>query len=522
MFEMSYDHKLSCRMGNLVPIHLQECLPSDKFNISSEALVRLAPMLAPVMHKVDLYIHYFFVPNRIVWANWEKFIAPETDDAIPPAFPYLNLDDIDTGKVTVGSLSDYLGLPTDVLLGPSSGSTGRKISAIPHAGYQKIYNEFYRDQNLIPEIDCDLPDGDIGSVMTTDLMTIRRRAWEHDYFTSCLPEPQKGPEVLLPITLSGQLPVELESALGQSNILLDSTTGVPANGPMIADPSSGEIGTAADPIGVIDPNKAWYVDLAQGDDSTVTVNDLRTASAIQRWLERASRVGTRYIEVLKGFFDVNSSDKRLQRPEYIGGAKTTVAMSEVLQTSSTDTETPQGNMAGHGIGVAQGQNISYYCEEHGYLFGIMSVLPKTAYFQGMPKHFEKTKDKYQYFWDDLANIGEEPVYNRELLYKNDNTGPGKTYNDTVFGYLPRYTDYRYNIGRVSGTMKTSLDFWHMAREWNPTTDSPTLNADFISANPTKRIFAVEDPNVEDLYVHIYHNISARRPLPKYGTPGSII
>lgn len=515
IFDLSHDMKFSCNMGDLIPIYLQECLPGDNFRINTNALIRMAPMVAPPMHKVDVFIHYFFVPNRILWENWESFIAPEKDDSVPPAFPIIEEAGGGQTIFDVGSLGDYLGLPTAVQIG---GITDEQVSAIPFAGYQKIYNDWYRDQNSIDEVYDTLVDGAQALLDLPALKQLRKRAWEHDYFTSALPEPQKGPDVLLPIQFGtidpNGIAVEANIASGAALLRKESDGTLLTNiNPIVSD-AVGEIGSLANSA-IIDPNGSLTIKINDTNfELQATVEDLRTASAIQRFLERSARVGTRYIEVVRGHFGVNSSDKRMQRPEYLGGTKSTMAMSEVLQTAETDT-TPQGNMAGHGISVTEGNDISYFCEEHGFIFGIMSVLPKTAYQQGVPKHFFKTKDRYQYYWPDLAHIGEEPVYNWELYF--DENDPA--YTAGVFGYIPRYSDYRYNMGRVAGEFRTTLDYWHLGRIF---ASKPNLNEGFISADPTFRIFAVDDPNVHHLYCHCHHRISARRPLPKYGTPGSII
>jgi hypothetical protein len=239
-----------------------------------------------------------------------------------------------------------------------------------------------------------------------------------------------------------------------------------------------------------------------------TINELRRAFRLQEWLEKNARGGTRYIENILAHFGVKSSDSRLQRPEYITGVKSPVVVSEVLQTGQSDT-TPQGNMAGHGISVTSGRTGSYYCEEHGYIIGIMSVMPKTAYQQGIPKTFLKN-DPLDYFWPSFAHIGEQEVQVQELYAYTSN-------KENTFGYVPRYAEYKYMPSRVAGDFRTTLDYWHLGRIFD---SEPSLNQDFIECTPsaTSRIFAVEDPDAQKLYCHVLNKIKAVRPMPKYGTP----
>lgn len=513
MFDLSYDHKLSFKMGYLVPVHVQEVVPTDKFTMSAKAMFRMSPLVAPIMHKVDAYMHFFFVPNRILWPNWEKFITGGDDpDVGIPAFPTIDVSGLG-GSFDVSSLADYLGVPPGVDLA-AAGVTD--ISALPFAAYLKIWDDYYRDQNLIPSEWEELTDGVQSLAYSGKLTFLRKRAWEHDYFTACLPWPQKGDAVTIPIDMygngpNGWLEVFENHQNGNSQLFKDNSGNPYANVNVNTD-GDGALTDGTNP-GWIDPNETLWVDPADAS-GLATLNDLRTASALQRWLEKNARGGSRYFESMLVHFGLKSPDSRLQRPEYLGGSKASVAISEVLQTSSTDSTSPQGNMAGHGVSISSGKNFSYYCQEHGYIIGLLSVRPRTAYMQGLPRHFSKTVDRTQFYWPDFAHLGEQAVLNKEL-YINDVT---PAYNDQTFGYIPRYSEYRYNAGRVSGQFRTSLDTWHMARKF---ATPPSLNRQFVEMDPTKRVFAVTDPNEDEILAHIYHEILASRPMPIQGNPGSI-
>lgn len=495
VFDLSHDVKLSFNMGELIPTMVLECVPGDKFNISCESLLRFAPLVAPVMHRVDVSMHYFFVPNRILWPNWENFITntPDPVTDLPPAFPTFQITGNDvTNNFT--RLLDYLGLPAPTVTGEPE-----TVSALPIAAYNKIWFDYYRDQNLQPGTLAPLVDGANSS---PDLsISVLRRAWEHDYFTSALPFAQKGDVVDLPIANFNDVPVKVNYSDPPDNLESQSwTANVTPTGTAttIADRQPADIDN-------YDTGKL-YADTSNLLGQSTTINDLRRAFKLQEWLEKAARGGSRYIESILSHFGVRSSDKRLQRPEYITGTKSPVVISEVLNTSDT-AEAPQGNMAGHAVSVTGGKYGNYYCEEHGYIIGIMSVMPKTAYQQGIPKHWLK-RDPFDYYWPSFANIGEQPIERRELFaYTIDGS-------DT-FGYIPRYSEYKYMPSRVSGDFRTNLNFWHLGRIF---TGQPELNETFILCNPSDRIFAVTDPDIEKMYCHILHKVRAVRAMPKYGTP----
>ena len=482
---------MSMKMGNLTPVLVTECVPGDSFQIGCDSLIRFAPMVAPVMHRMDVSVHYFFVPNRLTWENWEKFIV---DANTPLVAPYYQLGSgFATNPVLEPCLKflDYMGVPPISATGVST-----NINALPIAAYNAIYNEYYRDENLVPEIDYKLTDG-VNNVSVANLiekLSLKKRAWEHDYFTASLPFAQKGTAVDIPIgSIDNDVAVNWNSLENAHTSVTYDTI----NSQVIG--SSAGISTLGTPEMIA---KTSDIDI-----QPTTINDLRRAFRLQEWLEKNARGGTRYIENILMHFGVRSSDKRLQRPEYITGLKTPVIISEVLNTSATAAE-PQGNMAGHGVAVSTGKYGNYFCEEHGYIIGVMSVMPQPAYQQGIPKTYLKN-DPLDFFWPSFAHIGEQPVQNQELFAYT------ATKEDT-FGYVPRYAEYKYQPSRVAGDFRTVLDYWHLGRIF---ATQPALNQAFIECDPeqVERIFAVQDGE-DNLYCQIMHKIKAVRPMPKFGTP----
>lgn len=491
VFNMRHDHLLSCNMGELIPVMNEECQPGDRWRLNQEALVRLAPLVAPMFALCHIFFHCFFVPYRLLWANFENFITGTKVGGLDPVPPFITLDD-----ASYTALDDYLGLPD-----PDGAS--QIVSALQHAAYQKIYADYYYPRSYsIGPLDIDLTDGD-NDAQAALLRPLRQRGWGQDYFTSLLPSAQSGLSVDLPI---GE--VLLTSDLGGSGKIRDAAThglsgpttdglAVAAAGGVMLDDSVAAGGVA----GVYDPDGTLEVE-------ATTIRDLRRAFKLQEFAERSIVGGTRYTEQNWSMFGVKSSDARLQRPEYVTGSKSPIRISEVLQTSQTGDESPQGNQAGHGIGVADGYGGSYYCEEHGVMVCIMSVMPDTGYFQGIPKKFLRLADRFQYPWPQFEHIGEQEILNKEIKI-NHATPEG------VFGYGPRYMEYKVPFNRVSGDFRTTLKHWHMYREFG---SDPALNQAFINSDPTRRVFAVTDEEVDTLYCHVRNNVQIRRLMSKYSTP----
>jgi len=508
-FDLSHEKKLTCNMGELIPIYLQEVVPGDKFKVSTEIFMRFAPMLAPIMHRINVFTHYFFVPNRIVWDNWEDFITGGEDGEDTHALPTLSASSFWYTNFKEGGLADYMGIPpVDQTTEPTS---YQPISALPFRAHLEIYNEYYRDQNL--EAKIPYSKGDVNSGQEPiDLLTLRTRAWEKDYFTSALPWAQRGGEVGIPVEFNYKPASELYLETGEP---MDDLTDY------LASNNDGEL-SSFDGTSVKVPGR---VENLEEEGVSVSINELRKAARLQEWLEKNARAGARYAEQILSHFGVKSQDSRLQRPEFLAGGKHPVVISEVLNTTGEASATepvdyaPVGEMYGHGIAIGKNHGFQRRFTEHGYIIGIMSVLPRTSYNTGIDRMWTKY-DKFDYYWPEFANLGEQEIFNRELWFNNLEPAappgtPGNDLGNTTFGYQERYAEYKYTNSTVHAAYRTTLDFWHLGREF---TGQPVLNNSFIKADPSTRIFAVTDEDIDHLYVQIYNRVRALRPMPYFGTP----
>ena len=489
-FLRNRNFKTTFNSGYLVPFLVDEVLPGDTFNLQATLLARLATPLKPVMDNMYLDTHFFFIPNRLVWEHWEQFQGQQASptDTIDYLVPQVSAP-ASTGW-TVESLGDYFGIPT--------GFAGIKANALPFRGYNLVYQEWFRDQNLQAAVPLNVGD-------TTDAPTdypLRRRGKRHDYFTSCLPWPQKGASVTMgfgstaPITSTGNL------------ILNDNVN----NQSIIA--QGGQVNLIPSVAG--SGQAMHYVSGLNADLSTaslVTINDLRQSIQLQRLLERDARGGTRYVELLKSHWGVVSPDFRLQRPEYLGGSSHPINVTAIPQTSNTPTSgTPQGNLAA--FGAHQGRTgFTKSFVEHGFVLGLLSVRADLTYQQGMNRMWSR-RTRYDYAMPVLAHLGEQAVLRQEI-YAN-----GTDANDlVVFGYQERFGEYRYGQSLITGkfrsTYATPLDMWHLSQEFGT---APTLGPTFIEENPPiDRIIAV--PSEPQFLLDSYIECKCTRALPMYGVPG---
>lgn len=480
-FNLSHYKLLSCNQGQLVPIGLTEVLPGDSIQHATSLLLRTQPLVTPVMHPVHVRIHHWYVPHRLVWNDWENFITggPENDD--PVTFPTITIN-----NAAVGSLADYLGIPTGV-------AQNVAVSALPFRAYAAIFNEWYRDQDLVSLLGLDKTDG----VDTTTNTTLQFCAWEKDYFTSARPWAQKGAEVVLPLGTSAPV-------VGTGDDIPVFGNGIDGNFNLVTN-ADDTIRASVNTTGA--GNLTWQQTKLEADLSGATsasINDIRLAMALQRYSEARARYGSRYTEYLR-YLGVKSSDARLQRPEYLGGGKQTIQFSEVLQTSPDAGGGVVGSLKGHGIAATRSNRYRRFFEEHGYVISLLSVKPRTMYIEGLQRTWNR-RTKEDFFQKELQHIGQQEILKKELYMQ------GTAADEETLGYQDRYDEYRRMESSVAGAFRTTLNTWHMARDF---ASMPTLNGSFVTADPTTRIYSATAS--EQLYIMAYHSMQARRLLTQVGT-----
>lgn len=468
---LSYYNLLTCDMGQLIPIGLMEALPGDTFQHHTNMLIRVSPLASPIMHNITARVHHFFVPHRLVWDGWEDFITAGPDGNDSSLIPTVGIDDT---SYDIFNLFDYFGIPKPATSGPKS------VSALPIRGYKLIFNEYYRDQDLVPPLN-----------ITNDSVAniVQSVAWEKDYFTTARPFTQKGPDITVP--LGDEAPVVRRDGQADASIAQMSSD---SSGLMYADAST--------PVG-----HDLYADLSTA--TAANVNAWRKAFALQRYAEARARYGSRYTEYLR-YLGVRPRDERLQRPEFLGGGSAQVQISEILQTAPETGQDPStefgvGDMYGHGIAAMRSNAYRRTMEEHGYVISMLSVRPKAIYANGIDRTWLR-RNREDFFQKELQHIGQQEIYNAEVYF-------GGADADQTFGWQDRYAEYRQGYNRVCGEYRDILNYWHMAREFQ---DQPVLNKSFIDCVPTKRIHNEQTKNA--LWVAAQHKLVARRLVDRSAAP----
>lgn len=539
-FDRSHSLKTSFNVGDIVPFFLDEVLPGDTFNVDTSKVVRLQTLLTPVMDNIYLDTYFFFVPNRLTWSHWKQFNGENTESAWIPQTEY-EIPQITApagSGWSVGTIADYLGVPTGV--------PDLSVSALPFRAYALVMNEWFRDENLSDPLVVPVDDATIAGVNTGTFVTDvakgglpYKAAKYHDYFTSCLPSPQKGPDVLIPVAEGGKLPVV---TLDQA-VPTDSKFSLAwyRNGSGVSyynDTSRYNSFAVSDSEGTFDPgvmgstsnqsfiapSNLWAVQ--SGDIASASINQLRMAFQIQKLYEKDARGGSRYIEILKSHFGVTSPDARLQRPEYLGGNRVPININQVVQQSATASgETAQGTVTGMSVTTDSHSDFTKSFTEHGFVIGVMVARYDHTYQQGLERFWSR-KDRFDYYWPVFANIGEQAVKNKEIFAQGPSVkdSAGAVIDDQVFGYQEAWADYRYKPSRVTGEMRSqyaqSLDVWHLADDYSAL---PMLSDSWIREDKSNvdRVLAVTSAVSNQLFADIYIKNRTTRPMPMYSIPGLI-
>lgn len=531
-FNRNHSLKTSFNVGDVVPFYVDEVLPGDTFQLKTSLVARMQTLITPMMDNIYLDTYFFFVPNRLTWNHWKEFNGENTQSAWYPSVEYSvpQLTAPATSGWSIGTLADYFGIPTGV--------PNLSVNALPFRAYALIMNEWFRDENLSDPLSVPVDDATVVGVNTGNYITDVAKgglpfkaAKYHDYFTSCLPAPQKGPDVTIPVAdignapvvpLSANVPTSLFTGQAYNAVRPDgssfSGSGTYGIGFNLADGSQVDFGgsTAGSPTNRTVISNLWAVQ--SGGAAAATINQLRMAFQIQKLYERDARGGTRYIEILKSHFGVTSPDARLQRPEYLGGNRIPININQVVQSSATATEgTPLGDTAAFSLTTDTHGDFIKSFVEHGFIIGVMVARYDHTYQQGLERFWSR-KDRFDYYWPVFANIGEQAVLNKEIFAQ------GNEKDDEVFGYQEAWADYRYKPSRVTGEMRssapTSLDVWHLADEY---TQLPTLSDSWIREDKSNvdRVLAVTSSVSNQMFADIYVQCEATRPMPVYSIPGLI-